>query len=82
MKSVHPARRHPAHRTDRDAPRGPRPCHDPLTLVGRILHDQRGKARKHHLHKLVDIPHASVNDPHDSPSPPNMRQGHSCDSPL
>ncbi|OIK24207.1 hypothetical protein VT52_028405 [Streptomyces malaysiense] len=64
-----------AHRTDRGLPRSPRPHHDPLALVGHILDDQRQQTREHHPHKLVDVLHAKVNDPHDSPSPPNMRQG-------
>jgi len=51
-------------------------------LVGYILYDQRGKTRKHRLHKLVDIHHMKANDPHNSPSPPNVRQGRSGDGPM
>lgn len=82
VKAVHPPRRRAAHRTDRGALPSPCPHHDPLALVGHILYDQRGETRKHRLHKLVDILHASVEDLHDSPSPPNVRQGRSPYRPL
>ncbi len=34
-------------------------------------------SRKHRLHKLVDTHHMKVNDPDNSPSPPNVRQAKS-----
>jgi hypothetical protein len=70
--AVHAFRRSPAHRADRSVPRSPCPHHDPLTLVGHIFDDQRGEARKHRLHELVDILRANLDDPYDPPSPPNV----------
>ncbi len=79
--SVHPPRRRPAHRADHGALRGPCLHHDPLALVDHILYDQRGQTPQHRLHKLLDIPNTNVNDPHLSPSPPNVRRGRWLDRP-
>lgn len=80
--AVHTPRQGPTHRTDRVILRSPRAHLDPLTLVDHILDDQREQPRKHHPHKLVDIPHTNNNDPHDSPSPPKVRQGRLLDTPV